>query len=273
MLDNRSVTEKVNEVLVEFSHKELKKEMAKDKNEHKHKLLWALSQINSCIGEVEKVINKVGETKPFEDSFKRAPAFDGDSMNFHVFPMVKTEYDGLVKMIDDKRCDLVKAFNEVMNFEFVLSRSGSGTYFAQYSTWYRSLDKEKGKLDFEERSNLYRSVIVYYHGSCYVLNLMRFCQNNGQVNCRFGALQYDCILNQKGVNATADTNVCDVCYPFSSNDGDCHVNSVGNICYNPHISFYDKPETILNDFKKFIKKCDELISEKNKYIENEFKKV
>lgn len=266
--DNRSVTEKVNEVLAKFSHSELKKETALLKNEYKADLPWALAQINSCIGKVEKVISKDGETESLGHSFKRAPAFDGDTMNFHVFPKKLEVYNH----INDELKEKVEKMEEVLEKDWykdwIFKIHGTKGRFTIYSNWLNLGNVTEKIKTYRKRDNIYKCLSVYYHGKCYYLNFMRFHQYDGKVNCDFKSLQYDCVVCGKGVNATADANVCDVCYPFSPDDGDCHVNSVGNICYNPTISFYNTPDEILDDFKNFIKTCDKLITEKNEQIKN-----
>lgn len=282
--DNRSVTEKVNEVLAKFSHSELKKETALPKNEYKAELPWALAQINSCIGKVEKVISKDGETESLGHSFKRAPAFDGDTMNFHVFPQKLEVYNH----INDELKEKVEKMEEVLEKDWykdwIFKIHGTKGRFTIYSNWLNLGNVTEKINTYRKRGNIYKCLSVYYHGKCYYLNFMRFYQTQnetegGRVNCDFYALQYDCVVCGKGVNSTNDANVCDVCYPFSPDDGDCHVNSVGNICYNPCISYYKGDgeteemhnKAILDDFKNFIKTCDKLITEKNKLIKNELR--
>lgn len=321
-----TVTEKVNSVLEKFSHSELKTETALPGNDYKDELPWALDQINSCIGKVEKVINKDGETAQLGDTFKRAPAFDGDTMNFHVFPLFYKEYEDLCKCIGIKRVETINKLNEKLtdceefrkireelspkvksnihvgewngkkiklfstgttlsdlektykgfvdltsnNAFYVLAGAGSKDDFRQYKNWYKKLKDENKENVFGARSNIYKFISFYYNQKWYNLNFMRFYQEDGKVNCDFKSLQYDCVVSGGSVNATADANVCDVCYPYSSANGECHVNSVGNICYNPYISFYDDEELILKDFINFIECCDKLINHNNNSINEKY---
>ena len=308
--DNRSVTEKVNEVLEKFSHSELKKETA---------LPWALAQINSCVGKV-RILNENGGFEEV-DSFKRAPAFDGDTMNFHVFPVCGLLYDVLFNSISNKRKEVMDKLNEALvdceefkkfkenenisknnksnirvgkwngkeiklfstgttlsdlkktykgfvdltsnNAFYVLAGAGSKDQFTQYRNWYNVNDENKNNFGDRSNKNLYKCIAFFYNQRWYYLNFMRFHQTeDGKVNCDFKSLQYDCVVCGKGVNSTNDTNVCDVCYPYSSANGECHVNSVDNICYNPTVSFYNTPDEIINNFINFIEACDELITSK-----------
>lgn len=265
----KTVTEKLNELMKkeEFTDANFKVENVSDDTKN---------IVAGCIGEVY-IMEQDNKTKEVRKSnsypaFNRAPAFDRKSMNFHVFPVCNLVYDVLFKEIHEKRKILNGVFSQELGPEFTLTTLGSRGPFTKYNNWLKKCQKlssaDKEKLG--NRSNLYEFINVNYHGRCYYLNFMRFYQEDGKVNCDFKSLQYDCVVSGGSVNATADAKVCDVCYPFSPDDGDCHVNSVGNICYNPHISFYDTPETIFKSFLDFISLCDKLITEKNELIKNEF---
>ncbi len=252
--DNRSVTEKVNAILSEFKISELKNEepLKDSKIEEFEK---ALETIKNCVGKI-RIMDENEEIKLGDDCVFSGFAkvvFDSDTKNFHVSPTPK--------WFTEKQTQNSNLNNELLERQTLV-------YNCYKNYRYGKLTKGLGKVSGFTGGAMFKCLyITGYHGKNYSLNFMRFYQTkDGKVNCDFKSLQYDCVVCGKGVNSTNDTKVCDVCYPFSPEDGDCHVNSVGNICYNPHISFYDKPETILNDFINFVETCDALLMQKNNEI-------
>lgn len=283
---NRTVTEKINAILTEFEISELKDEQPKD-NSKKEEFDKALETIKNCVGKI-CIINENGGDKQ-EDAFKESAkvVFDSKSKNFHVFPNTD-KYDSCInECFKDKRelilaketieqavgsirkfeiCETLKSFNEIVKTE------KDKLYFV----------KGFGKKGGSGRLSLYKYVTVFYNDAWYTLNFVRMWCDEKKVNCDFKSLQYhrDCSKYGYGLN-TNKKGEFDICYPFTSKEYDCHVNSAGNICFNPPVSFYPncnetKDEhaiTILNNFINFIKECDNLISKKNIEIENELRRV
>jgi len=263
--DNRSVTEKVNEALANTTEYD--------------------NLIKDCIGKIhimnEKETIELEDEEVFRDSAE--VVFDSTSKNFHVFPKqnkdrgtLETE-NSIVKDFFRERKKITTSKLDIkldgLDWKSFLTGNGKPGTFGSYTNYLRkNFGKESTEYnDGLKSSYIYRYITLSYHGKLFFLNFMRFHQTeDGKVNCDFKSLQYDCVVSGGSVNATADANVCDVCYPYSSANGECHVNSVGNICYNPYISFYDDEELILKDFINFIECCDKLINHNNNSINEKY---
>lgn len=270
VMDNRTVTDKLNELM------KYNKDFTDDNFKIENVSKEIRDTVAGCIGEVyiieqDEKTKKLKKSEPY-DPFKNAPAFDRGTMNFHVFPDHVEKYniinDQLKLKVEEMKKVLKKDEYKAWNFKI----HGMNNNFPKYTNW---LNSQENKKNFE-RGNIYKYLSVYYHDRCYNMNFMRFYQTQnefecGKVNCDFYSLQYDCISRGECINYVNSKKI-DVCYPFSAENGECHINSVGNICYNPHISFYDEPETILKSFLDFISFCDKMITKKNNEIEAKINK-
>lgn len=92
-----------------------------------------------------------------------------------------------------------------------------------------------------------------------------FIDKEKNVNCILKAIQFDRCMDKRsngGVNYDVKTKKCRICYPTSYRSQKNSLNKIiddnkgKSFCYNPDVSFFDKPEDIAKAFIEFIDECD-----------------
>lgn len=193
----------------------------------------------------------------------RGSIYDEESGNLHLMPYDKAIMQRVEQEIGDRRVDLVNYLKEEdkKRREQKIGKEGdeSGICIKINENTACQLEIRKGTRGnnvglikasngyFQSEGNLFRYIRVTKDNRCYDINFMRFFTQEAVGNPSEKTI--NCIL--KCLQFSSEIAGWKCCYPKSSDNG-TSKETMDRVYFNPKVSFYDSPKSIIKEFICFI---------------------